>query len=181
MFRTARAFLLLLPGAFLLVLVAYLVAHPNAAEAFVAYPFLAESLGSALSKRPLLRFVMASAAFFVPPYLVTGLLLFVADAGVSAAAPLWSGKVGRTARAAGEPPPEARWAFLGVSLAAALALGISLHRVGHGGDLPGGVNVSPLFVVVASFAAVGIGLLAAGLAAGPRALIRRLRPPGRAH
>jgi hypothetical protein len=174
MFRTARAFLLVLPGAFLLVLLAYLVAHPGAADAFVAYPFLAESLGSALAKRPILRFVMASTAFFVPPYLVTGLLLFIADAGVSAAAPLWSRKTGRAARMAGEPPPEARWAFLGVSLAAALALGISLHRVGHGGDLPGGVNVSPLFVVVASFGAVGIGLAAAGVAAIPRAIAHRL-------
>ena len=36
-----------------------------------------------------------------------------------------------------------------------------LLRVAHGGDLPGGVNVSPLFVVVASFTAVGAGLLAA--------------------
>lgn len=174
MFRTARGFLLVLPGAFLLVLLGYLVSHPNAPESFVAYPFLADSLGSALGKRPLLRFVMASAAFFVPPYLVTGLLLFIADAGVSAAAPLWSERTGRAARKAGSPPPEARWTFLGVSLAAALALGISLHRVGHGGDLPGGVNVSPLFVVIASFGAVGIGLLAAGVAAVPRAVARRL-------
>ena len=62
MFRTARAFLLVLPAAFVLVLAAYLVAHPSAADAFVAYPFLSESLGAALTKRPLLRFVMASAA-----------------------------------------------------------------------------------------------------------------------
>ena len=34
MFRTARAFLLVAPGAFLLVLVAYLVAHPRAAESY---------------------------------------------------------------------------------------------------------------------------------------------------
>jgi hypothetical protein len=171
MFRTARAFLLVLPGAFLLVLLGYLVAHPNAAESFVAYPFLAESLGSALSKRPLIRFVMASTVFFVPPYLVTGLLLFIADAGVSAAAPLWSA---RSRRASGEPPPESRWAFLGVSLAAALAFGVLLHRVAHGGELPGGVNVSPLFVVLAAFAAVGAGLFAGGLVALPRAVARRL-------
>lgn len=171
MFRTARAFLLVLPAAFLLVLVAYLVAHPGAADSFVAYPFLADSLGSALGKRPLLRFVAASAAFFVPPYLVTGLLLFIADAGVSAAAPLWSDK---RRRAAGEPPPESRWAFLVVSLTSALVFGVLLHRVAHGGDLPGGVNVSPLFVVVASFTAVGAGLLAGGLVAVPRAVARRL-------
>jgi hypothetical protein len=171
MFRTARAFLLVLPAAFLLVLLAYLVAHPNAAESFVAYPFLAESLGATLTKRPLIRFVMASAAFFVPPYLVTGLLLFIADAGVSAAAPLWSA---RRRRVSGDPPPESRWAFLGVSLAGALVSGVLLHRVAHGGDLPGGVNVSPLFIVLAAFAAVGAGLLAGGLVALPRAVARRL-------
>jgi hypothetical protein len=171
MFRTARAFLLVLPAAFLLVLVAFLVTHPNAPESFVAYPFLAESLGAALSKRPLIRFVMASAAFFVPPYLVTGLLLFIADAGISAAVPLWSARRRTTTEV---PPPESRWAFLLVSLAAALAFGVLLHRVAHGGDLPGGVNVSPLFVVLAAFAAVGAGLFAGGLVALPRAVARRL-------
>ena len=173
MFRTARAFLLVLPAAFLFTLVAFLVSHPGASEAFVAYPFLAESLGSAVGKRPLLRFVTASAAFFVPPYLATGLLLFFADAGVSAASPLWSKKTRRTTRAAGEVPPEARWTFVGVSLAAAVAAGMSLHRVARGGELPGGVNVSPLFVVLASFGAVGLGLLAAGLVSLPRAVFRR--------
>jgi hypothetical protein len=61
-----------------------------------------------------------------------------------------------------------------VSLGAALALGVLLHRVGHGGDLPGGVNVSPIFVVVASFAAVTAGLVASGLVSVPRAVARRL-------
>ena len=171
MFRTVRAFLLVLPGAFVLVLLAYLVAHPGAADSFIAYPFLADALGGWVNRRPIVRFVLASAAFFVPPYLVTGLLLFAADAGVSAAAPLWR-KGAR--RLVAPPPPESRWAFLAVSLGAALALGILLHRVAHGGDLPGGVNVSPIFVVVASFAAVTAGLVASGFAALPRAVARRL-------
>lgn len=175
MFRTARAFLLVLPAAFVLVLVSYLVAHPTAADAFVAYPFLAESLGSWVSRRPLVRFVLASSAFFVPPYLVTGLLLFIADAGVSAAAPLWrTGKGRRVRPEAAEAPPESRWAFLAVSLAGAIALGVLLHRVAHGGDLPGGVNVSPLFVVIAAFVAVGAGLVVAGVVGLPRAVARRL-------
>jgi hypothetical protein len=174
MFRTARAFLLVLPGAFLVVLVAYLVAHPGAAEAFVVYPFLAESLGGWVGRRPVLRFVLASTAFFVPPYLVTGLLLFVADAGVSAAAPLWAKTRGKAARRDVQPPPESRWAFVGVSLVAAAAFGVLLHRVAHGGELPGGVNVSPLFVVVAAFGAVTLGLVAAGVSVIPRVVARRL-------
>lgn len=174
MFRTARAFLLVLPGAFLLVLLAYLVAHPSAADAFVSYPFLADALGAWVKRRPIVRFVLASTAFFVPPYLVSGVLLFIADAGVSAAAPLWAKGKRRRPRAPAEAPPESRWAFVGVSLASAAVLGVLLHRVAHGGDLPGGVNVSPLFVVIASFVAVGAGLFAGGLAALPRAVVRRL-------
>ena len=172
MFRTVRAFLLVLPGSFLLVLGAYLAFHPGAADAFVAYPFLAEALGGWVSKRPIIRFVLTSVVFFVPPYLVTGILLFVADAGVSAAAPLWGNR--KAKRPNPGPPPESRWGFVAVSLASAAAAGVLLHRVAHGGELPGGVNVSPLFVVIAAFAAVALGLVAAGLVAVPRAVARRL-------
>ena len=106
MFRTARAFLLAVPGAFLLVLSAYLVVHPRAAESFAAYPILADALGVALTKRPLVRFIAASTLFFLPPYLMAGLLLFFADVGVSAAAPLWVR--GRVRRADPSLPPESR-------------------------------------------------------------------------
>ncbi|MGZ5429526.1 MAG: hypothetical protein ACXWFS_10995 [Thermoanaerobaculia bacterium] len=166
-----RAFLLVAPGAFLLVLVAYLVAHPRAAESFAAYPILADALGAALTKRPIVRFIAASVVSFLPPYLMAGLLLFLADAGASAAAPLWSRG---PARIADSPVhPESRWAFLAVSALAALAFGVSLHRVAHGGDLPGGINVGPLLVALAAFAAVAAGLVAGGVVALPRAVARR--------
>ena len=173
MFRTARAFLLVLPAAFLLVLLAFLIFHPGAAASFVAYPFLAESIGPWVGRRPVIRFVLTAAAFFVPPYLVAGLLLFVADAGISAAAPLWS-KGKRARPSGGGPPPESRWTFVGVSLLSAIAFGVLLHRVAHGGELSVGVNIAPLLVVLASFAAVGAGLLSGGLVALPRAVARRL-------
>ncbi|MDL2716726.1 MAG: hypothetical protein PT977_03140 [Acidobacteriota bacterium] len=178
MFRTARAFLLAVPGAFLLVLSAYLVVHPRAAESFAAYPILADALGVALTKRPLVRFIAASTLFFLPPYLMAGLLLFFADVGVSAAAPLWAR--GRVRRADPSLPPESRWSFLAVTALAALAFGVSLHRVAHGGDLPGGINVGPLLVALAAFAAVAAGLFAGGIAAGPRALIGWFRQRARA-
>lgn len=173
MFRTARAFFVVAPAAFVLTLAAFLAAHPRAVEAFVPYPLLADALGAALSRRPFVRFVAASVAFFVPPYLMSGLLLFLADAGVSAAAPLWSRRPGR--RAAAPFPPECRWAFLAGTAVAALASGVSLHRVAHGGDLPGGINVGPLLVVVAAFSSLAAGLALGGLAAVPRALMGRLR------
>ena len=173
MFRTARAFLLVAPAAFVLVLVAYLVVHPRAAESFAAYPILADALGAALTKRPFVRFIAASILLFLPPYLMAGLLLFFADLGVSAAAPLWSR--GPARKADSSLPPESRWSFLAVTALAALAFGVSLHRIAHGGDLPGGINVGPLLVVLAAFAAVAAGLVAGGIAAGPRAAIGWLR------
>jgi hypothetical protein len=172
MFRTSRAFLVVAPAAFVLVLAAFLAAHPRAAEAFVPYPLLADALGAALSKRPFLRFIAASGVFFVPPYLVSGLLVFFADAGVSAAAPLWPRRPARKAGAG--LPIESRWAFLAGTALAAVASGVSLHRVAHGGDLPGGINVGPLLVALAAFMSLGAGLVAGGLAAIPRWLIGRL-------
>jgi len=173
MFRTARAFLLVAPGGFVLVLVAFLAAHPQAIESFVAYPILADALGSVLSKRPLVRFIAASVVLFIPPYLMSGLLLLFADLGVSAAAPLWSR--GPARRTATTVPPESRWAFFVSTACVALGAGVCLHRVAHGGELPGGVNVGPLLVALASFAAMAAGLVVAGLVAVPRAVIARLR------
>jgi hypothetical protein len=175
MFRVARAFLVVAPAAFVLVLAAFLAAHSRAAESFVPYPLLADALGAALSKRPFVRFIAAAIVFFVPLYLMSGVLLFFADAGVSAAAPLWSR--GQRRRANESIPPESRWAFLSITGLAALAFGVSLHRVAHGGDLPGGINVGPLLVALAAFAALIAGLVVAGLVAVPRALIARLRTP----
>src|SRR5260370_37585085 len=103
MFRIARAFLVAAPAAFVLVLAPFLAAHPRAADSFVPYPLLADALGAALSKRPFVRFIAASIVFFVPLYLMSGGLLFIADAGVSAAAPLSSRGPGRLAGASIPP------------------------------------------------------------------------------
>jgi hypothetical protein len=175
MFRISRAFLVVAPAAFVLVLAAFLAVHSRAAESFVPYPLLADALGTALSKRPFVRFIAAATVFFVPLYFMSGVLLFFADLGVSAAAPLWSRGPGRRANAT--IPPESRWAFLSITALAALVFGVSLHRVAHGGDLPGGINVGPLLVALAAFAALIAGLVVAGLVAVPRALIARLRTP----
>jgi hypothetical protein len=175
MFRTARAFLLVAPVGFVLVLVAFLVAHPHASESFLAYPLLADALGAALSKRPLVRFIAASIVLFIPPYLMSGLLLLFADLGVSAAAPLWLRRPAR--RPAASVPPESRWAFLVSTALFSLGAGISMHRVARGGELQGGVNVGPLLVVLASFVAMAAALVVGGLVAIPRGLIVALRKP----
>jgi hypothetical protein len=170
MFRTARGFLLVAPPAFALALISFLVSHPRGAEAFVPYPFLADAMGQSLAKRPIARFSIAAIVYFMLPYLVAGLLLFFADLGVSAAAPLWSAK--RKRRSPGLPV-ESRTAFGLVLVMTSMAFGVLLHKVAHGGELPGGVNVAPLLVAAVPFAAVALATFAAGLAGVPRLLMGR--------
>jgi hypothetical protein len=175
MFRTSRAFLLAAPVAFGVTLASFLVLHPKAPESFGVYPFMADALGP-IVRSPFLRFLLTTVVFFLAPYLVLGVLLLLAELGLGAAEPLF-GAAGRSRRRPADVPAESRWAFLGVTLATAAWAGASLHRVAHGGDLPGGVNVTPLFVVAASFGAMAAGLLASLLAALPRALFGGSPPP----
>jgi len=175
MFRTSRAFFLLAPVAFVATLAAFLIVHPKAPETFAAYPFMAEALGP-VARSPFLRFLLTTVVYFLAPYLVIGLLLLLSELGLGAAGAL-SGAGRRTRKGTAEVPAESRVAFIGVTLAVAAWAGASLHRVAHGGDLPGGVNVTPLFVVAASFGAVAAGLVASLLVSLPRALFGGSPPP----
>jgi hypothetical protein len=173
MFRTARGFLLVAPGAFFLALVAFLVSHPKAAEAFTPYAFMADAIGQTVSRSPIARFVITAIAAFLLPYLAAGMLLFFADLGVTAAGPLWRGK-----KSVDVVPvaPESRVTFLGASAIFSIWAGASLHRVAHGGELPGGVNLSPVLVVGAGFAAMAAALGAGALVGLPRTLWQRFGP-----
>jgi hypothetical protein len=175
MLRTLRAFLLVAPLAFVSVLAAFLASHPRAPESFSPYPFMSDALGPGTAKLPVLRFAVTSTVFFVPPYLVLGLLLLLSEIGVGAAAALWARKSRARRKVAFPEPPESRVAFVAVTIGAAVVGGLSLHRVAHGGELPGGVNVAPLFVVAGTFASMAVGLGAALLVSIPRTLARRFR------
>ncbi len=177
MFRTVRGFLFLAPPAFLAALLAYLSAKPRAVSSFTVYPFLAEVLASGLPKSSTARFVVVTTLFFIVPYLVAGVVLFLADAGASASAALW-----RKDRRPSQPgprramlAPEAFWTLVGTSLLLAAIAGARLPGVAHGGELPGGVNVAPAFVAAVPFVAVGAGLLMAFVASIPRAVVRLVR------
>lgn len=176
MFRTSRAFLLAAPVAFAVTLAVFLILHPKAPESFGAFPFMADALGPGVVRSPFLRFLLTTIVIFLAPYLVIGVLLLLSELGLGAAKPLF-GPAGRSRRGPVEVPAESRWAFIVVTLASAAWAGASLHRVAHGGDLPGGANVTPVFVVVASLGAVAGGLLASLLAALPRALFGGSPPP----
>jgi hypothetical protein len=175
-FRTVRGFLVLAPLAYLAGLLAYLAAGPRAVASFTVYPFLAEVLGSGLPRSATARFVVVATLFFVVPYLVSGVLLFLADVGASASASLWR----KERRPAASPrpatlSPETFWTLFGSSVLLAGVAGHYLPGVAHGGELPGGVNVAPVFVAVVPFVALGGGLLLALLASAPRALVRVAR------
>lgn len=177
MFRTVRGFLALAPPTYVVALLAYLAARPRAATTFVVYPFLADVLGSGLPRSATARFVVVATLFFLVPYLVAGVLLFLSDIGVSASASLW-----RKGPAPSPEGPRARMlapeAF-GTLVVASLLLGAfagsRLPLVAHGGELPGGVNVAPAFVAAVPFLALGGGLLLALLASVPRAVARVVR------
>lgn len=177
MFRTVRGFLILTPPAYLAALGAYLAARPRAASTFVVYPFLAEVLGAGLPRSAVARFVVVTTLFFVVPYLVAGVLLFLSDVGTSAAASLWS----RERRAAPSLPrpallaPEAFVTLVAASLALAALAGSQLPKVAHGGELPGGVNVAPVFVAAVPFVALAAALALAAVASLPRAVADAVR------
>ena len=174
MFRTVRGFLTLAPLVFIAALLAYLSAKPRAVGSFTVYPFLAEVLGSGLPRAATARCVVVTTLFCIVPYLVTGVLLFLADVGASAASSLW-----RRERPASPPErrpaslaPEAFWTLVASSIVLAAVAGARLPEVAHGGELPGGVNVAPVFVAAVPFAALGGGLVLAFLASVPRAVAR---------
>lgn len=158
-------------------LLAYLSERPRAVSSFTIYPFLAEVLGSGLPRSPMARFVVVTTLFFIVPYLVAGVVLFLADVGASAAAALWR-REKRPTHPGPRPAtltPEAFWTLLGTSLLVAAIAGARLPGVAHGGELPGGVNVAPAFVAAVPFVAVGAGLVLAFVASIPRAVARLVR------
>lgn len=176
MFRTARGFLLVAPAAFALALGTFLLTHPQAAEQYATYPFLQDAFGASLNRRPVPRFAVTAGLFFLVPYLVGGVLLFFADVGVAAASPLWRGR-GKPRRPRTPLPPETLIAFLGTTAIVSCVAARMLHRVAHGGELPGGVNVAPAFVATVPFVALAAAILVAALASVPRAIHRRGEPP----
>ncbi|MBK9088099.1 MAG: hypothetical protein IPL90_03240 [Holophagales bacterium] len=176
MFRTVRGFLTLAPPAFLAALLAYLSAKPRAVSTFTVYPFLAEVLASGLPRSSTAKFVVVTTLFFIVPYLVAGVVLFLADAGASASAALWR-KDRRPSH-----PGRARQPGAG----GLLDSGGDLASPGRHRRSPAtrsrprrrasrGVNVAPVFVAAVPFVAVGAGLLLALLASIPRAVVRLLR------
>jgi hypothetical protein len=160
---------LLLPSAFLLGVLLFLLTHGHQDSGFGTYPFFEQWAGGALvSSSPEGRFVEQALLFFVPSYLIALLLiLFVALAE--------RGLLGRRDRARRSSYGSV---FGGVFAALFLVATGILVWVGDrmAARLAPGSLVAPLLVAFAPYGAAVVALLPAAVLAAPIAALRRADP-----
>jgi hypothetical protein len=161
---------LLLPSAFLLGTLLFLVTHGHDDPGFGAYPFFEQWAGGTLvSTSPEGRFVEQSILFFVPAYLVTLLfILFVALAE--------RGLLGRAEKA--RRASSYRSAFSGVFAALFLVATGVVVWIGDrmAARLAPGALVAPLLVAFAPYPAAALALVPAAVLAAPVAALRKANP-----
>ena len=161
---------LLLPCAFLLGVLLFLLTHGRQDPGFAAYPFLAQwAAGAVAGATPEGRFVVQAMLFFIPAYLVTLLfILFVVLAE--------RGLLGAPAPPRADSPY--RSAFGGVFAAVFLVVTGILVWAGDrvAARLAPGSLVAPLLVAFAPYAAAVIAAGPAALLAAPFALLRKVDP-----
>ena len=161
-----RQIALLLPSAFLLGALLFLLTHGHGDPGFTAYPFFEQRVGASVATwTPEVRFLAQAGFFFVPLYALT--LLFVA--GIAAAErAAFPGAASRTRSAY-------RRAFASIfSVLFLVASGIgtlwadrALARSAPGAPL------APMIAALAPFAAGAAALLPAAALAWPAAALRR--------
>jgi hypothetical protein len=163
--RFFRHSALLLPSAFLLGVLLFLLTHGREDPGYAAYPFF-EQWGTTGSATPEFRFLEQSLLFFLPLYLVT--LLFVLLLAVAENA--LYGPRRPVARSAFDRAFRKIFPVLYLLTVAALVLaGDRLARVYAPGAL-----VGPVLVALAPFAAALFALAPAVILAAPAAAIMRL-------
>jgi hypothetical protein len=165
--RFLRQAALLLPSAYLLDVLVFLLSHGRTDPGFGTYPFFqAWAAEHGAAKSPELRFLIQSAVFFVPAYLATLLFVLSIAAGERAL-------FGR--RAARKPSAYTRAfgvAFPLLYLAASVALLWWTERAALR-QAPGSL-IAPLLAAAAPFAAAPAALVPAAVLAGPIALVERM-------
>lgn len=161
---------LLLPSAFLLGVLLFLLTHPHNDPGFGNYPFLDQWAGSRLAAwSPELRFLLQSLLFFLPAYVVSLLFLFGI---VLAEAALFGRREERRssayARAFGP-------SFAVLFLVASAAVVFEGERAAS--RLAPGALVAPVLVGFAPFAAAALAAIPAALVAAPIAAAQRRSSP----
>ena len=163
---------LLLPSAFLLGTLLFLVTHGHDDPGFGAYPFFEQWAGGSLvSTSPEGRFVEQAILFFVPAYLVT--LLFILFVALAERGLLGRADVEKRRRASSY-----RAAFSGVFAALFLVATGVVVWVGDrmAARLAPGALVAPLLVAFAPYPAAALALLPAAVLAAPVAALRKANP-----
>jgi hypothetical protein len=164
--RFLRQAALLLPSAYLLDVLVFLLTHGRTDPGFGTYPFFqAWAAEHGAAKSPELRFLLQSAVFFVPAYLATLFFVLAIAAGERA---LFGRRAVRKSnaytRAFGITFPL-------LYLAASVGLLWWAERMALR-QAPGSL-IAPLLAAAAPFAAAPAALLPAALVAGPIALVER--------
>jgi len=166
--RFFRHTALLLPSAFLLGVLLFLLTHGRQDAGFATYPFF-EQWGAAAATRstPEFRFLEQCLVFFLPLYLVT--LLFVLCIAVAETA--LYGPRRPVARSAFDRAFRKAFPVLYLVTVAALVMaGDWLSRAYAPGAL-----VTPLLVAFAPFLGAGVAIVPASLLAAPAAVMSRTR------
>jgi hypothetical protein len=157
---------LLLPSAFLLNVLLFLLTHGRSDPGFGTYPFFQDWLGGAASAAaPETRFLEQASIFFAPAYAVA--LLFILSVALAERAvfgPRKRRKPSGYGRAFGA-------AFPVLFLVSSVVL--MWLATDYAGRVAPGSLVAPLVAAVVPFGAAAVALLPAAAAAGPMALVRR--------
>jgi hypothetical protein len=157
---------LLLPSAFLLSLLLFLLTHPKNDPGYGTYPFFQERAGAwASTAAPEVRFAAQASIFFVPAYAVA--LLFVCSIVLAERAAFGPKPAGRPGAFSRSFAPIFNVLFL-VASGVLVFVGDGLARKHVAGAL-----VAPVLVAFAPFGAAALAAAPAAVLALPVAFLRR--------
>jgi len=157
---------LLLPSAFFLALLLFLVTHAKSDPAFGTYPFFEERAGAwVATAAPEVRFAAQAGLFFVPAYVLS--LVFVLSVALAERAAFGQRPTGSATGFSRSFGP----IFNVLFLVASGVLVFVFDRMA--GKYVAGALVAPLLVAFAPFAAAACAVLPAALLAAPAAFLLR--------
>ena len=167
--RFLRQAALLLPSAFLLDVLVFLLTHGRKDPGFGTYPFFQEWLGDRVANAaPELRFLEQASVFFVPAYVMSLLfILAIAVAERSLFGPRKTRRSGGFGRAFAATYPA--FFLVGSAVVLWVAERAALRQA------PGAL-VAPLIAAAAPFAGAALAVAPAAALAGPVALLSKVSP-----
>ncbi len=165
--RFFRQAALLLPSAFLLVVLLFLLTHGRKDPGFGTYPFFQEWMGEGTaSTAPELRFLEQSLVFFLPAYVMSLLfILAIAVAERSVFGPRRTRRAGGFGRAFATTYPA--FFLVGSAIVMWIAERAALRQA------PGAL-VAPLIAAASPFVGAALAVLPAAALAGPVALLGKV-------